>query len=77
MRDVVDKLKMKAISKIREYLLHKIYQFRKPMTNYHMTQNQLLNYKYAFIVKCCLDVHHVKPYCCGRFCSDHKVKHVM
>ncbi|XP_064395792.1 vacuolar protein sorting-associated protein 52 homolog [Halichondria panicea] len=45
-RDVVDKLKIKAISKIREYLLHKIYQFRKPMTNYHMTQNQLLNYKY-------------------------------
>jgi hypothetical protein len=44
-RDVVDKLKIKAISKIRELLLHRIYQFRKPMANYHMLQNQLLNYK--------------------------------
>ena len=44
-RDVVDKLKIKAISKVREFLLRRIYQFRKPMANYHMLQNQLLNYK--------------------------------
>ena len=47
MRDVVDKLKIKALSKIREFLLQRIYQFRKPMANYQMLQNQLLNYKYA------------------------------
>ena len=44
-RDVVDKLKLKAVSKTREFLLQKIYQFRKPMANYQMLQNQLLNYK--------------------------------
>ena len=34
-----------AISKTREFLLSKIYQFRKPMANYQMAQNQLLNYR--------------------------------
>ncbi|XP_065919051.1 vacuolar protein sorting-associated protein 52 homolog isoform X2 [Dysidea avara] len=44
-KDII-KLKMKAISKTREFLLSKIYQFRKPMANYQMAQNQLLNYRY-------------------------------
>ncbi len=44
-RDVVDKLKIKAISKIREFLLQRVYQFRKPLANYQMLQSQLLNYK--------------------------------
>ncbi|KAL5483835.1 hypothetical protein EMCRGX_G020250 [Ephydatia muelleri] len=44
--DVVEKLKLKAIAKTREFLLQKIYQFRKPMANYQMLQHQLQNYKY-------------------------------
>lgn len=44
--DVIEKLKLKAISKTREFLLQKIYQFRKPMANYQMLQHQLQNYKY-------------------------------
>ncbi len=31
-----------AIEKIREFILQKIYQFRKPMTNYQIPQNALL-----------------------------------
>lgn len=45
-RDVVDKLKLKAISKVREFLLQRVHQFRKPMANYQMLQSQLLNYRY-------------------------------
>ena len=45
-RDVVEKLKLKAVGKTREFLLHKIFQFRRPMANYQMLQNQLLNYRY-------------------------------
>ena len=44
-RDVVDKLKIKAVSKTREFILQKIYLFRKPMANYQVLQNQLLNYR--------------------------------
>ena len=43
--DVLEKLKVKAIAKIREFLLQKIYQFRKPMTNYQVPQNALLKFK--------------------------------
>ena len=43
--DVVDKLKLRAVAKTREFLLQKVYQFRKPMANYQMLQNQLLNYR--------------------------------
>ncbi len=46
-RGVVDKLKLKALGKTREFLLQRVYQFRKPMANYHMLQNQLLNYRYS------------------------------
>jgi hypothetical protein len=45
-RDVVEKLKLKAVDKIRVFLLQKIFQFRRPMANYQMLQNQLLNYRY-------------------------------
>ncbi|KFM74812.1 Vacuolar protein sorting-associated protein 52-like protein, partial [Stegodyphus mimosarum] len=47
-KDVLEKLKIKAISKIREYLLQKIYSFRKPMTNYQVPQNALLKYKFYY-----------------------------
>lgn len=44
-RDVVEKLKIKAIAKIREFQLEKINQFKKPMANYHIPQNTLLKFK--------------------------------
>lgn len=47
-KDVLEKLKIKAISKIREYLLQKIYTFRKPMTNYQVPQNALLKNKFFY-----------------------------
>ncbi|GFS98967.1 vacuolar protein sorting-associated protein 52 homolog [Trichonephila clavipes] len=47
-KDVLEKLKSKAISKIREYLLQKIYSFRKPMTNYQIPQNALLKNKFFY-----------------------------
>ncbi|CAG5121308.1 unnamed protein product, partial [Candidula unifasciata] len=44
-KDILEKLKIKAISKIREFLLQKIYAFRKPMTNYQIPQNTLLKFR--------------------------------
>ncbi|CAB3981273.1 Hypothetical predicted protein [Paramuricea clavata] len=45
-KDVLDKLKLKAVQKIREFILPKVYQFRKPMTNYQIPQNALLKHRY-------------------------------
>ncbi|CAH1787667.1 unnamed protein product [Owenia fusiformis] len=45
-KDILEKLKMKAISKIREYLLNKIYTFKKPMTNYQIPQNAMLKFRF-------------------------------
>ena len=36
-----------AVSKIREFILQKIYSFRKPMTNYQIPQNTLLKYRWV------------------------------
>ena len=36
-----------AVEKIREFLLQKIYQFRKPMTNYQVSQNTLLKFRFS------------------------------
>ncbi|XP_076353469.1 vacuolar protein sorting 52 isoform X6 [Tachypleus tridentatus] len=47
-RDILDKLKFKALSKIREYLLQRIYSFRKPMTNYQVTQDTMLKFKFFY-----------------------------
>lgn len=38
---------LQAVSKIREFILQKIYSFRKPMTNYQIPQNTLLKYRWA------------------------------
>lgn len=46
--DVLEKLKIKAMAKVRVYLLEQIYKFRKPMTNYQVTQNAMLKYKFFF-----------------------------
>ncbi|CAB3250082.1 unnamed protein product [Arctia plantaginis] len=47
-KDVLEKLKIKAVSKIRTYILEQIYKFRKPMANYQMPQNAMLKYKFFF-----------------------------
>ncbi|XP_034948479.1 vacuolar protein sorting-associated protein 52 homolog [Chelonus insularis] len=47
-KDVIEKLKIQAMVKIRAYLLEQIYKFRKPMTNYQVPQNNMLKYKYFF-----------------------------
>ncbi|XP_039977064.1 vacuolar protein sorting-associated protein 52 homolog isoform X1 [Xiphias gladius] len=47
-QDIVDRLKLKAVSKIREFILQKIYSFKKPMTNYQIPQNTLLKYRFFY-----------------------------
>ncbi|KAK7576041.1 hypothetical protein V9T40_012327 [Parthenolecanium corni] len=47
-RDVLEMLKIKAITKIRAYILEQIFKLRKPMTNYHIPQNALLKHKRFF-----------------------------
>eukprot|EP00095_Tigriopus_kingsejongensis_P003158 maker-scaffold791_size96783-snap-gene-0.31 protein:Tk03158 transcript:maker-scaffold791_size96783-snap-gene-0.31-mRNA-1 annotation:"vacuolar protein-sorting" len=47
-RDVVKKLKFKAMAKIRDFLLEKISQFRKPLANYHIPQNTMLKFSFYF-----------------------------
>lgn len=45
-KDILEKLKIKAISKIREFLMQKIYSFRKPMSNYQVPQNAMLKFRF-------------------------------
>ncbi|CAD5112736.1 DgyrCDS1955 [Dimorphilus gyrociliatus] len=45
-KDTLEKLKIKAISKIREFLLSKVYQFKKPLTNYQIPQDALLKFRF-------------------------------
>ena len=47
-KDIVDKLKIRAICKIREFLMEKINLFKKPMTNYHIPQNTILKFRFYF-----------------------------
>ena len=47
-KDIVDKLKIRAICKIREFLIEKINLFKKPMTNYHIPQNTILKFRFYF-----------------------------
>ncbi|KAJ2953682.1 hypothetical protein O0L34_g1299 [Tuta absoluta] len=47
-KDVLEKLKIKAVAKIRTYILEQIYKFRKPMANYQIPQNAMLKYKFFF-----------------------------
>src|SRR5690625_1542490 len=46
--EILNNLKTKAIIKIREYILKKIYSCRKPMNNYNIMQNALLKNKFFF-----------------------------
>ncbi|KAL6738026.1 hypothetical protein Aduo_011620 [Ancylostoma duodenale] len=45
---VLESLKFKAIEKIREWVLTKIYMFRKPLSNYQVPQHQLLKYRFFY-----------------------------
>lgn len=56
-KDVLEKLKIKAMSKIRQYLLEQIYKFRKPMTNYQIPQNAMLKNKFFFEFILCNERH--------------------
>uniref|UniRef100_A0A914WYF7 Vacuolar protein sorting-associated protein 52 homolog n=2 Tax=Plectus sambesii TaxID=2011161 RepID=A0A914WYF7_9BILA len=47
-RDVIEGLKQKAMEKIREWLIQKIYQFRKPLTNYQIPQNAMLKNRFFY-----------------------------
>lgn len=47
-KDVLAKLRTKAIARIRVYLLEQIYKFRKPMTNYQVPQNAMMKHKFFF-----------------------------
>lgn len=47
-KDVLEKLKLKAVAKVRTYILEQIYKFRKPMANYQMPQNAMLKFKFFF-----------------------------
>lgn len=46
--DIIYKLKIKAINKIRDFIIQKVYQFRKPMANYQVTQDMLLKSRFFY-----------------------------
>ncbi|KRZ05902.1 Vacuolar protein sorting-associated protein 52 -like protein [Trichinella zimbabwensis] len=45
---LLENLRLKATEKTRDFLLKRIYQFRKPMANYPVTQGTLLKYRFYF-----------------------------
>lgn len=45
---VIENLRIKASSRIRSFLLDKVYQFRKPLANYHIPQNAMLRYRFFY-----------------------------
>jgi len=47
-KDTLDKLKTNAVAKLREFILQRIYQCRKPLSNYHVPQNALLKNRYFY-----------------------------
>lgn len=44
--DILEKLKIKSMTKLRAYLLEQIYKFRQPLLNYQVPQNAMLKYKF-------------------------------
>ncbi|XP_065060211.1 vacuolar protein sorting-associated protein 52 homolog isoform X1 [Rhopilema esculentum] len=47
-KDALDKLKTNAVAKLREFILQRIYQCRKPFSNYQVPQNALLKNRYFY-----------------------------
>eukprot|EP01083_Nonionella_stella_P077024 210128_1 len=48
LRPTLDELKMKAISRIREFLLKRIHSLKKPKTNIQIKQDLMLKFKYFY-----------------------------
>ncbi|XP_070491539.1 vacuolar protein sorting-associated protein 52 homolog [Chironomus tepperi] len=61
---VLEKLKIKAMSKLRGYLLEQIYKLRIPMTNYQVHQNAMLKYKFFFEFILLNERHVAEEICC-------------
>nr|CAH7754358.1 unnamed protein product [Callosobruchus chinensis] len=51
-KEILEKLKIRCMSKIRTYLLEQVSKFKKPMANYQIPQNNLLKHKghYEFLL---------------------------
>ncbi|CAB4069110.1 VPS52 [Lepeophtheirus salmonis] len=47
-KDTVEKLKIACITKIREFLLERINQFKKPLANNHIPQNMMLKFGFYY-----------------------------
>uniref|UniRef100_A0A5K3F7R5 Vacuolar protein sorting-associated protein 52 homolog n=1 Tax=Mesocestoides corti TaxID=53468 RepID=A0A5K3F7R5_MESCO len=45
---LLNKLKIKAVTRVREFLMEKIKTLRKPMSNYQVPQAQLLRFRYFY-----------------------------
>ncbi|CCD67346.2 Vacuolar protein sorting-associated protein 52 homolog [Caenorhabditis elegans] len=45
---ILEGLKLKAVVKVREWLLQKMFQFRKPLSNYQVFQHQLLKCRFFY-----------------------------
>ena len=44
----MDNLRLKSSNRIRTFLFEKIYQFRKPLANYHIPQNTMLRFRFFY-----------------------------
>jgi vacuolar protein sorting-associated protein 52 len=52
-REALEHLRVKAVTKVRAFLLEQVYKLRKPMANYQVPQNNLLSkYKYVYKSAC-------------------------
>lgn len=51
-KEILEKLRLKAINKIRDYILRRIQSCRKAMSNYQMDQNALLKNKFFYKFLC-------------------------
>jgi vacuolar protein sorting-associated protein 52 len=49
-REALEHLRVKAVTKVRAFLLEQVYKLRKPMANYQVPQNNLLS-KYKCVYK--------------------------
>lgn len=49
-REALEHLRVKAVTKVRAFLLEQVYKLRKPMANYQVPQNNLLS-KYKYVIE--------------------------
>lgn len=56
-REALEHLRVKAVTKVRAFLLEQVYKLRKPMANYQVPQNNLLSkYKYEITALFSIDL---------------------